>query len=205
MASPSPLPASIAARSESVPGLDWAATPFGPREGWPPSLAFAISLCLRSSLAAALYWGPERRLIHNQAWARLVGQEPAIGVPAAETVHSLWPLAEPLVGQVERSGEGAFVKEQPLRLIRDGVEEETYWNLHLGPIVDEAGTVVGVLGQANEITKTVTVERRLSFQVGLADRLRGAHPFLDVARFQPVAVQRRPHAGIAIRLQLQPH
>jgi PAS domain S-box-containing protein len=32
-----------------------------------------------------------------------------------------------------------------------------------------------VLNQANEVTKTVALERRLSFQVSLADRLRGLH------------------------------
>jgi PAS domain S-box-containing protein len=154
---------------------DWASTPFGPRESWPPSLAFAVSLCLRSSLAAALYWGPERRLIHNRAWARLVGDEPEAGIPAAEAAHSLWPLVSPLIGQVEESGEGAFVMEQPLRLLRDGIEEETCWNCHLGPILGEDGRVAGVLGQANEVTRTVNAERRLSFQVRLADRLRGIH------------------------------
>ncbi|HEU0098732.1 MAG TPA: HWE histidine kinase domain-containing protein [Allosphingosinicella sp.] len=175
MASPSPLPPADAPMGESVPGGDWAATPFGPRDSWPPSLAFAVSLCLRSSLAAALYWGPERRLIHNRAWSKLVGEEPRIGVPAAEAEHSLWPIVAPLLDRVEASGEGAFVVEQTLRLVRDGIEEETYWNCHLGPIVDEAGRVAGVLGQANEVTKTVSLERRLSFQVRLADRLRGIH------------------------------
>lgn len=175
MASPSPLAPADAPTGGSLLDRDWAATPFGPRESWPPSLAFAVSLCLRSSLAAALYWGPERRLIHNRAWSELVGEEPEVGIPAAGSDHSLWPLVAPLVDEVERSGEGAFVAEQPLRLVRDGIEEETCWNCHLGPIVDEAGRVAGVLGQANEVTKTVNVERRLSFQVRLADRLRGIH------------------------------
>ena len=175
MASPSPLAADDAPPGESVMDRDWAGSPFGPREAWPASLAFAMSLCLRSSLAAALYWGPERRVVHNKAWAKLVGEEPALGAPASAAVDSLWPLVEPLVARVETGGEGAFVKEQPLRLLRDGSEEETYWNLHLGPIVDEDGRVAGVLGQANEVTKTVTLERRLSFQVSLADRLRGVH------------------------------
>jgi len=154
---------------------DWGATPLGPRQSWPPSLAFAVGLCLRSPLATALYWGPERILVHNDAWIRLIGGEAALGVPAAEAVQSLWPVAAPLVEQVERRAEGAFVQEQPLRLLRDGVEEETYWNCHLVPIVDEEGVVAGVLNQANEVTKTVNVERRLSFQVRLADRLRGVH------------------------------
>ncbi|HEX9964252.1 MAG TPA: HWE histidine kinase domain-containing protein [Allosphingosinicella sp.] len=175
MASPSPLPAAGAPVGESVLSHDWRATALGPRESWPPSLAFAVQLCQRSALATALYWGPRRLLVHNDAWTRLVGGEPALGRPAPEVANSLWPLAAPLIEQVESRGEGAFVTEQPLRLVRDGAEEETYWNLHLAPVVDETGRVAGVLSQANEVTKTVTLERRLSFQVRLADRLRGVH------------------------------
>jgi PAS domain S-box-containing protein len=175
MASPSPLPAAGAPIGESVPDHDWAATRLGPREKWPASLAFAVDLCLRSPLATALYWGPERILVHNEAWARLVGGRSALGVPAAEAGQSLWPVASALVEEVERRARGAFVQEQPLHLVRDGVEEETYWNCHLVPILGEGGEVAGVLNQANDVTKTVTVERRLSFQVRLADRLRGVH------------------------------
>jgi two-component sensor histidine kinase len=175
MASPSPEPAADAPMGGSVLGHDWGSTPLGPIEGWPPSLAFAVGLCLRSPLATALYWGPERILVHNSAWTRLVGGEAALGVPASQAAHSLWALAEPLIDRVEREAEGAFVKERPLRLLRDGEEEDTYWNCHLVPVVDEEGRVAGVLNQANEVTKTVTLERRLSFQVRLADRLRELH------------------------------
>jgi PAS domain S-box-containing protein len=160
---------------ESVLRHDWASTPLGSRQSWPPSLTFAVDLCLRSPLATSLYWGAERILVHNEAWIRLVGGEAALGVPAPEASQSLWPVAAALVEQVESRAEGVFVQQQPLRLLRGGVEEETYWDCHLLPILDEAGRVAGVLNQANEVTKTVTLERRLSFQVLLADRLRGVH------------------------------
>jgi PAS domain S-box-containing protein len=175
MASPSPLPPADAPTGESVPDYRWEQTPLGAREKWPPSLAFAAELTLRSPLATALYWGPDRLLIHNEAWARLVGGPATQGVPAATLAHSLWPLVAALVDQVEASGKGAFVAQQRLSLMRGGAAEETYWNCHLAPIVGEDGRVAGILNQAHEVTKTVAVERRLSFQVGLADRLRGIH------------------------------
>jgi PAS domain S-box-containing protein len=175
MASPSPLPAVDAPMGGSILSHDWSATPLGPRQSWSPGLVFAAGLCLRSPLATALYWGPERILVHNDAWARLVGCAAGLGRPAPEVAQSLWPLAAPLVEQVESRGEGAFVQEHPLRLLREGVEEETYWNCHLLPMLDEAGGVAGLLVQANEVTRTVMAERRLSFQVRLADRLRGVH------------------------------
>ena len=173
MASPSPIRPADAPTGESVTDIPWDTTPLGPRESWPPSLAFAADLTLRSSLATALYWGSDRLLIHNEAWARLVGCDVAQGVPAASLANSLWPLVAPLLDEVEASGRGAFVAAQPLSLVRGDVAEETYWNCHLAPVLGEGGGVAGFLVQANEVTKTVTVERRLSFQVGLADRLRG--------------------------------
>lgn len=175
MASPSPVRTADAPTGGSVAFDSWETTPLGPKQGWPPSLVFAADLTLRSSLATALYWGPDRLLIHNQAWARLVGGQAAQGVPASTLAHSLWPLVAPLIDEVESTGRGAFVAEQPLGLLRGGDVEETYWNCHLVPILGEDGKVAGILNQANEVTKTVTVERRLSFQVSLADRLRGLH------------------------------
>ena len=175
MASPSPLPPAAAPTGGSAADHDWDRTSLGARADWPPDLAFAAELTLRSPLATALYWGPERLLIHNQAWARQVGGQAAQGVPAEALANSLWPLVATLVDEVEATGRGAFIAEQPLGLIRGGEAEETYWNCHLAPIVGKDGRVSGVLNQANEVTKSVAVERRLSFQVDLADRLRGIH------------------------------
>jgi PAS domain S-box-containing protein len=182
MASPSPVTPAAAPTGESMARPDWEATPLGPKEGWPPSLAFAVELTLRSSLATALYWGPDRLLVHNEAWARLVGGEAAQGVPAAAVVNSLWPLVSPLLDEVEATGRGTFVAEQPLSLVRGGGTEDTYWNCHLAPILGEDGRVAGILNQANEVTKAVTLERRLSFQVALADRLRGLYDPQEVRR-----------------------
>jgi PAS domain S-box-containing protein len=174
MASSSPLGPAEAPTGESVTH-PWDSTLLGPSESWPPSLAFAAEFILRSPLATALYWGPERLLLHNEAWARLVGGWAAQGAPAATLPNSLWPLVAPLLDEVEASGRGAFVAEQPLTLLRGGAAEETYWNCHLAPILGEDGRVAGILNQANEVTQTVKVERRLSFQVSLADRLRGLY------------------------------
>jgi PAS domain S-box-containing protein len=153
--------------------IDWSATPLGPVVRWPDALRFAASVCSHSGLPTAIYWGPRRILIHNQAWQKVLGGEAMLGAPAAEALGSLWAIVGPQVVQVEESAEGVFLREQPLSLVRDGVEEETFWNCNLLPLLDEQGRVAGILNQANEVTKTVTAERRLSFQIKVADRLRG--------------------------------
>ncbi len=92
MASPSPLSPAVAPMGESAADHPWERTGLGARESWPPCLAFAAELTMRSPLATALYWGPQRLLIHNEAWARLVGGQAAQGTPAAALTNSLWPL-----------------------------------------------------------------------------------------------------------------
>ena len=62
--------------------------------------------------------------------------------------------------------------EQMLPIVRNGTEQETYWNYSFTPITDPVGTVLGVFNQGNEITRAVVSERRLAFQIQIADRLR---------------------------------
>jgi PAS domain S-box-containing protein len=56
---------------------------------------------------------------------------------------------------------------------RGGAIEETYWNYSLTPVIGEDGQVAGIVNQGIEITRALLAERRLSFQVTLADALRG--------------------------------
>ena len=159
---------------ERVALFDWAATPAGAFGAWPEALRTAADLCLGSALPAILYIGPERVALYNDAWQDQVGADPALGAPAATPPSPLWAFAGPLIAEAERSGGGAFVREQPLTLLREGQEEETWWNCHLLPIRGRDGEPIAVLNQANEVTRAVQAERRLSFQVALADALRGA-------------------------------
>jgi PAS domain S-box-containing protein len=143
-------------------------------EQWPEPLRLAADLCLRSALPSALYIGEARIVLHNDAWQAQVGGESSLGQPAAFAPNSLWPLVSELADQVIGTGEGAFVREQPLPSNRAGECEETWWNCHLVPIADDAGRPIALLNQVNEVSRTVLAERRLSFQVLLADALRGA-------------------------------
>jgi two-component sensor histidine kinase len=158
-----------------VAGHDWARTPLGPREAWPQPLAFAVDLCLRASVPMAVYWGPELRLIYNDAWTPVLrDRHPgALGQPAAAVWDDIWDLVRPNFDEVLASGKGVSIYEQMLPLRRGDIVEETYWNYSLTPILHEDGRVAGILNQAIEITGALLAERRLSFQVAVADRLRG--------------------------------
>ncbi|HEX8526486.1 sensor histidine kinase [Allosphingosinicella sp.] len=155
--------------------VDWSATPFGLIETWPAPLRFAAQLCERASVATAVYWGDEFRIIYNLSFAPVLRERhpEALGRPAAEVWPDLWHVLRPSFEQVVATGRGVSVYEQMLPMQRGEVVEETYWNYTLTPILGEDGTVAGILNQGLEITRALLAERRLSFQVALADRLRG--------------------------------
>ena len=161
--------------ADAVAAFDWAATPLGPRQAWPAELRVAADLCLRASVPTALYWGSDFRLIYNDAWAPVLrDRHPgALGGAAAEVWPDIWDLVRPSFEEVRASGQGVSVYEQMLPIRRGAAVDETYWNYSLTPIADADGTVRGILNQGIEITKALLAERRLSFQIALADRLRG--------------------------------
>jgi PAS domain S-box-containing protein len=169
-------PAATTARMRDAIRLhDWASTPLGPMEEWPARLRFAVDLCLRSSAPGAVYWGPDLILVYNDAFAEVIGEPGArlLGQPAREAYPTIWDWLGPQFAQVVESGEGLLVAEQKIPIVRNGVAEETYWTYTLTPIVDEDGSVCGVTTQRDDVTRAVFAERRLSFQIRLADLLRG--------------------------------
>ncbi|PSJ41866.1 sensor histidine kinase [Allosphingosinicella deserti] len=169
-------PASRVCRmGEAIRARDWAETPLGPIDQWPDRLRFALEICLRSSTASAVYWGPDLTLLYNDAFADVLGQPELrlLGLPAAEAYATLWDWLGPQFAQVIDTGEGLLVAEQRIPIVRNGILEETYWTYTLNPLVAEDGTVCGVMTQRDDVTRAVLAERRLSFQIRLADAMRG--------------------------------
>jgi PAS domain S-box-containing protein len=175
--------------ADAVPGMsarirafDWASTPLGPMRLWPEPLRLALGIVEHSAFPAAIYWGPELRLLYNDAWAPIPAERHpgALGQPAAEVWADIWPVVGPQLEQVMRSGEGFSAFEQMLPMVRNGVRQETYWNYSFTPIRDTDGTVVGIFNQGNEVTSAVVNERRLAFQVKLADALRAISDPVEV-------------------------
>ncbi|URW75818.1 PAS domain-containing protein [Sphingomonas donggukensis] len=150
---------------------DWSATPLGPIEGWPATLRTMLGVCLASSLPTCIYWGPELRLLYNDAWAPIPGERhPAcLGQPAAEVWYDIWDVVGPQFADVLASGDGHASYDQRMAFVRGGVTTESYWNYSFTPIRDESGDAVGVFNQGNETTRVVMAERAQAAEI---DRLR---------------------------------
>lgn len=70
-----------------IDATDWAATPLGPRESWPPALEIALQTALRCQLPMNIVWGPAFVQLYNDAYVSVLGHKhpAALGRPAAET------------------------------------------------------------------------------------------------------------------------
>jgi len=177
MASSSPLTGvadSDMGMKARIRSFDWASTPLGPMQHWPPSYRFALDICENAKFPSALYLGPDLRLLYNDAWAPVVAERhpSVLGLPAREVWSDIWHLVGPHFRDVVEKDEGLSLVNEMLPMVRNGVREETYWNYSMTPVHGEDGAVVGILIQGMEATATVRAEQRLSFQVALADRLR---------------------------------
>lgn len=152
---------------------DWSGAPPGPITGWPQSLRIALSICLHSSFPTAIYWGPDLRLLYNDAWSVIPGERhPAcLGRPAAEVWADIWDVVGPQLAHVMETGEGFSTFDQMLPMVRGGVQHETYWNYSFTPIRDEDGTVVGVLNQGHETTDAIMARRRAEAEIARLGRL----------------------------------
>ena len=123
---------------ERIRRHDWESTPLGPIDGWPQALRLALSICLNSSFPTSIYWGPDLRLLYNDAWSPIPGERhpAALGRPAAEVWFDIWDVVGPQLAHVMETGEGFSAFDFMLPIVRGGVQQETYWNYSFTPIRD---------------------------------------------------------------------
>jgi PAS domain S-box-containing protein len=128
--------------------FDWSATPLGPPEDWPHSLRTAVSICLSSRFPIVLWWGPDLRLLYNDAWRPALGalKHPALAKPGREVWREIWHIIGPMLEGVLATGQATWQDDQLLPFDRYGYLEETYWTYSYSPIHLDTGEVGGVSG-----------------------------------------------------------
>jgi two-component sensor histidine kinase len=157
---------------QRIAALDWTTTPLGPPADWPAQLKAALSLTLAAKTPAFLGWGPELLSFPNDAYApMLAGRPEALGRPAAEVWGDIWRKLSPIVARAQ-AGEGVYVDNLELSLVRDGRRQPTWRSLSCSPVHGADGRVAGVLWLSHETTAAVLAERRQNFLIALGDVLR---------------------------------
>ena len=156
-----------------VQAFDWASTPLGPIEQWPPGLRTAASLCLNSRFPMMVWWGSDLTYIYNDAYAPMLGQRhpAALGRPGAEVWADVWPIIGPQVEAVMQQGKSTWNERVRLVMERNGYPEETWFTWSYSAISDDQGNIGGLLNTCREDTTQVLAEARHAFLAELGDTL----------------------------------
>ncbi|MHA0363663.1 HWE histidine kinase domain-containing protein [Sphingomonas aquatilis] len=139
---------------------DWSATPLGDPAHWPQSLRTAVQIMMASGHAMCLAWGSERTFLYNDAYVPMLGARhpQAFGVSFEEAWPDIWAEIAPLVDKTF-AGETSTFENMPLTMERNGYPEETWWTFSYSPVVDESGSVAGLLNVTVETTGRVLAEQ----------------------------------------------
>src|SRR5690348_3146819 len=173
---------------ERIRARDWSSTPLGSIEQWPACLRIALETMLQSPVAMCISWGERGILLYNDAMIPILGvhHPDALGLASSDVwpEHARWN--ERVLQQV-LSGESVSLHNQRLETRRNGVREQSWFDLDYSPILDDGGHPRGMLAVVVETTAQVAAlaEReqldislrqsgaRQRFLLAFNDRVRG--------------------------------
>nr|WP_255568150.1 PAS domain-containing protein [Brevundimonas sp. PAMC22021] len=143
---------------------DWSGSPLGRPETWPQALRSALSTCLNSKAVTAIYWGPQFRLLYNDAYRPFLdARHPwALGRTMAEIWPTMWQALTASAQQVLDTGEGVVAENERLMMERGSGLVESFWYYSFAPIRGETGQVEGIFLTALDTTDRTAAEHRLS-------------------------------------------
>ncbi|MBW0115391.1 SpoIIE family protein phosphatase [Pseudonocardia abyssalis] len=181
---PNPLFAGGGEVGRVMESHDWAATPVGPPETWPPELRSVVRILLTSRFSMWMGWGPDLAFFYNDAYQRdtLRAKHPwALGRPAHEVWAEIWDDVSPRVRQVIETGEATWDEGLLLTLERAGYVEESYHTFSYSPLEYADGRISGLLCVVSENTERVLSERRLRVLSELGDVSTATAPSVEEA------------------------
>lgn len=109
--------------SQLISTYDWSTTPLGHVARWPDSLKAAVRILVTSRFPMWMAWGPKLTMLYNDAYARVTLGEKhpwALGKPAPEVWHEIWPEIGPLIERVMTTAEASWDETLGLILERSG-------------------------------------------------------------------------------------
>lgn len=188
-----------------VAEYDWSATPLGPPAEWSAELRAVVRMCLSTRFPVLVVVGPEMIKIYNDGYRTMLGSEKhprALGAPAKEIWSEIWDVVGPLFDRVYETGEATWSEDQLLVIERNGYPEDCYFTFSYSPVIDDDGTVTGVVDIATETTEAVTTHERLSCLADLTSTLVEADSVTDVCLQATRVLSRWPAAVRAVDVHL---
>jgi PAS domain S-box-containing protein len=145
------------------------------------SLETIIELMQESRLPTLLAWGPELRVLYNEAFVPVLGtRHPALGAPMQELWPDRWSSMEPAVRRALR-GQPSTVDNVPASSPQGRASDQRWFTLSFTRAADDDGRPHGLLCIAAETTEHMGLERRQAFELLLSDQLRSFSAPTEVA------------------------
>ncbi|MCP3379754.1 MULTISPECIES: PAS domain-containing sensor histidine kinase [unclassified Bradyrhizobium] len=143
--------------------LDWSGSPLGAPRRWSQALKTTVGMMLAAQAQIVLFWGPDFVALYNDAYAPGIGANHprALGRPAIENWGELWDDLEPLLAGVRNTRKTFAAKDRPFYVERHGYGETSYWDVSYSAVLDDDGSVGGVLCLVSETTERVLGEAQL--------------------------------------------
>ena len=140
---------------------DWSASPLGHPRQWPQSLRSVVNLALSSAFPMLVAWGPQLTAIYNDPYAVLCGAKhpAALGQPMLESWPEIRSVLEGLVARA-LAGESFFIENLPLRLRRNGFDEDTWFTFSYAPLMQEDGQIAGLYCACVETTHAMLAKQK---------------------------------------------
>ena len=175
---PDAAPASLRAL---IGAHDWRHSPLGHPDDWPPQLATAVAMALDSALPMFIAWGPDLRMLYNDAYVQMLGERhpAALGEPFQRVWSDAWTQLVPIIDRA-LSGKGVHFEDLEIPIVRNGAREPANFTFSYSPLHDGAGRVAGMYCTAVETTERLRAERRSALELKLSDALRPLHAPAEV-------------------------
>lgn len=154
--------------------FNWSISPLGPLEQWPQSLRNVVTLILDSPFPMCLSWGPDLRLLYNDAYLPILGEKhpSALGARMQDVWAEAWEEIAQVVDRV-LAGKPCYFENFPVEIIRNRCPQRSWFNFSYSPVRDDLDRIGGILCICSEKTAQVLSQRRLAFQLEVSERLRG--------------------------------
>jgi PAS domain S-box-containing protein len=139
-----------------------------------------VALMQESRLPTLLAWGPDLRVLYNEAFAPALGdRHPALGAPLSDLWPDAWSAMEAAVRRALR-GQPCTVDDVPVPGATGRANDQRWFTLSFTGAAGE-GRAAGLLCVAAETTEHMTLERRHAFELLLSDQLRSVATAGEIA------------------------
>nr|WP_280517759.1 response regulator [Falsirhodobacter halotolerans] len=136
-----------------IAAFDWSTTSLGPIKGWSAHLCSTVDTLVNSPIPKVLIWGPDHRLIYNDAYCAIIGDlhPDAMGGSIETAFPRSWDFNRAML-EKGMAGEAQVFPNRTVTLTHDGVTEDFSFYVFCTPVREQDGQMGGVLCTALDMT-----------------------------------------------------